>query len=74
MPEKKYTQMQVNEALFEAYEKFKNSDVTSETFIGKLECLKIEVYNDLNEMVDEAQSKRIDKLFDMLFGGDRHAD
>lgn len=76
MAKKSYTDTQINDALYKAYKKYMKSDMSPETFIGKLECLKIVVYEDIKEMARMRKSETFDleKVLSDIMGGDDDAD
>ena len=76
MAKKSYTDTQINDALYKAYKKYMKSDMSPETFIGKLECLKMMVYEDIKEMARMRASamSELGEVLSDIMGGDDDAD
>ena len=76
MAKKSYTDTQINDALYKAYKKYMKSDMSPETFIGKQECLKMMVYEDIKEMARMRASamSELGEVLSDIMGGDDDAD
>lgn len=76
MAKKSYTDTQINDALYKAYKKYMKSDMSPETFIGKLECLKMMVCEDIKEMARMRASamSELGEVLSDIMGGDDDAD